>query len=83
MISEGSCDTEEWSNNDENSALITGINYTLLYIHTESCYFKLKIFNINFCIFDQIINAALRYIFLKNSKSHWPLTFERWYKCSF
>ncbi len=25
MISEGSCDTEDWSNNAENSALITEI----------------------------------------------------------
>ncbi len=27
MIYEGSRDTEDWSNNAENSALITGINY--------------------------------------------------------
>jgi len=27
VISEGSCDTEDWSNDAENSALITGINY--------------------------------------------------------
>jgi len=26
MISEGSCDTEDWSNNAVNSALITRIN---------------------------------------------------------
>ncbi len=32
MISEGSCDTEDWSNDAENSALITGINYVLKYI---------------------------------------------------
>ncbi len=25
MISEGSCDTEDWNNDAENSALITGI----------------------------------------------------------
>ncbi len=25
--SEGSCDTEDWSNDAENTALITGINY--------------------------------------------------------
>ncbi len=31
MISEGSCDTEDWSNDAENSALITGINYILKY----------------------------------------------------
>jgi len=41
MISEGSCDTEDWSNDAENPALITGINYTLLYIHIENSYFKL------------------------------------------
>ncbi len=33
MISEGPCDTEDWSNDDaENSVLITGINYILKYI---------------------------------------------------
>jgi len=32
MISEGSCDTEDWSNDAENSVLITGINYILQYI---------------------------------------------------
>ncbi len=29
MISEGSCDTEDWSNDAENAALITEINYVL------------------------------------------------------
>jgi len=42
VISEGSCDTEDWSNDAENSALITGINYTLLYINIENSYFKLQ-----------------------------------------
>ncbi len=37
MISEGSCDTDD----AENSALITEINYNLLYIHIENSYFKL------------------------------------------
>ncbi len=32
MISEGSCDTEDWSNDAENTALITAINYILNYI---------------------------------------------------
>ncbi len=36
MISEGS---EDWSNDAEKSALITGINYILNYIQIES-YFK-------------------------------------------
>jgi len=40
-ISEGSCDTEDWSNDAENTALITGINYILIYyIHIENSYFK-------------------------------------------
>jgi len=30
MRSEGSCDTKDWSNDAENSALITGINYIYL-----------------------------------------------------
>ncbi len=36
MISEGSCDTEDWSNDAGNSALITGINYIFTYIKTET-----------------------------------------------
>jgi len=31
VISEGSCDTEDWSNDDK-----LRINYTLLYIHIEN-----------------------------------------------
>jgi len=42
MISEGSCDTEDCSNDAENSALITGINYILKYIKIEITYFKLQ-----------------------------------------
>ncbi len=40
MISEDSCDTEEWSNDAENSALITEIKYILKYIQIENSYFK-------------------------------------------
>ncbi len=39
MISEGSCDTEDWSNDAENSALITEINY--LYIKVQTTSFKM------------------------------------------
>ncbi len=35
MISEGSCDTEDWSNDAENQLRITGIHYILKYIQTE------------------------------------------------
>ncbi len=41
IISEGSCETEDWRNDAENSVLITGINYILTYIQTENSYFKL------------------------------------------
>jgi len=41
MIYKGSCDTEDWSNDAENSALITGINYILKYIQIENSYLKL------------------------------------------
>ncbi len=41
MISEGSCDTEDWSNDGENSALITGINDIIKYIPIENSYIKL------------------------------------------
>ncbi len=37
MISEGSCDTEDWSNDAENSA-IKGINNILKYIKTVIWY---------------------------------------------
>ncbi len=32
--------TEDWSNDDENTALITEINYILQHIQTENAYFK-------------------------------------------
>ncbi len=41
MISEGSCDTEDWSNENENQIYITGINCILKYIQIDSSYFKL------------------------------------------
>ncbi len=42
MISEGSCDTEDCSNDAENTALITEMNYILQYIQTENSSFKLQ-----------------------------------------
>ncbi len=38
MISEGSCDAEDWSNDAENN---TGINYIWTYIQIQNIYFKL------------------------------------------
>jgi len=40
VISEGSCDIADWSNDAENSALITGINYILIYVTIENSYSK-------------------------------------------
>ncbi len=42
MISEGSRDTEDWSNGGQNSALHHRINYILIYIKIENNYFKLE-----------------------------------------
>ena len=42
MISEGSCDTEDWSNDAENSTLITEINYYVKYWKIENSCFKLE-----------------------------------------
>ncbi len=39
MISEG-CDTEDWINDAENSALIQGINYIFKYIQIANSYLK-------------------------------------------
>ncbi len=59
MISEGSCDTEDWRNDAENSALITEINYIFNYIKIANSYSKLIISNnltalLFYSVFDQI-----------------------------
>ncbi len=40
MISEGSCDTEDWSNDAVNSALHHRNKYIFKYINLENSYFK-------------------------------------------
>jgi len=35
IISKGSCDTEDWHNDAENLALITEINYSLLFLYSQ------------------------------------------------
>ncbi len=46
MISEGLCDTEDCSNDAENAALITGINYIIKKFEYKklykNCYIKLS-----------------------------------------
>ncbi len=52
MISEGSCDTKDWSNDAENSALITRINYILKYIHIANSFSpSLFIYLLFVCLF--------------------------------
>ncbi len=65
MISEGSCDTEDWSNDAENvfQLYITGINYILQYIQIENQLFKLH--NIlQFAVYSifNLINAPMVYL---------------------
>ncbi len=49
MISEGSCDTEDWINDAENSDFYETIIYIklliIIYIKTENSYFKYNINN--------------------------------------
>ncbi len=75
MISEGSCDTEDWSNDSKNSALITAINYifwqkiVILNCKNISQYYCF------YCIFGQI-NAglvSLRDFFQKKKKKILPM----------
>ncbi len=73
MISEGSCDTQVWSNDDENTDLITGINYSLQYIQIHETV-HLNCNNISqyyylYYIYDQM-NAAL----VKTQTSYWSQT---------
>ncbi len=58
MISEESCDTEDWSNGAEKKLWITGINYILKYTKTENSYFKYINYITVLTIFDPI-NVAL------------------------
>ncbi len=59
MISVRSCDTEDWSNDAENSALITGINY--IWKHSKLKTKKLNNISQYYCFYWILIqiNAAL------------------------
>ncbi len=57
MISEGSCDTEDWSYDAENQFCIKGINYILIYIQIGNGYLKQKIFH-KIAVFTSQINLA-------------------------
>ncbi len=57
-----SCDTDDCSNDAENTALITEINYILKYILIEDSYFKTNNISKFYSIFVKI-NTALAGIF--------------------
>ncbi len=62
MISEGSCDTEDWRNGcGKFSIAITGINCILKYIKIETDIFNFVIILYNITVFVQM-NAALESI---------------------
>ncbi len=62
MISEGSCDTEDWSKDAENSALITEINYILNCIQIRKLFnFYISKYCSFYCIFGQINAVLLNY----------------------
>ncbi len=75
QISEGSCDTEDWSNNVENSVFaITRINY-ILKQKTEK---NIKIVILSLFLLYLWSNKCFKYVNKKNyEKSYWPHTFER------
>ncbi len=75
MISEGSCDTEDWSNDAENTALHHGNNWHFKIYYTKKVKLLTKYI---YCIFDQI-NAAsvsLGDFSLKMQLLYWSQTFE-------
>ncbi len=58
MISEGSCDTEDWSNDAENSALLHRNNYILKYIRKQLFYIIIIIHNAVFTVFYFLPNRC-------------------------
>ncbi len=64
MISEESCDTEDWSNDAESSALITArINYILKHIEKENSYFFISVMSNSFftiLLFYWILNQIMQ-----------------------
>jgi len=64
IISEGSCNTEDWSNDAEHSALITGIvwlNYILQYIQKNQFYNFAKIIRYFWMYFEHSEKSRLTF----------------------
>ncbi len=74
MISEGSCDTEDWSNDAENSALITETIYILKHSYRKlilNCN-NITVFIAVIICFDQInaVLVSIRDFFNNNYSKH-------------
>ncbi len=65
MISEGSCDTEDWSNDAENSALITGKNYIWKYIQNYN-FFNFNNISQYYCFYWILIQINAAWVSLRN-----------------
>ncbi len=75
MISEGSCDTEDWSNDAENSALITETIYILKHSYRKlilNCNNNITVFIAVIICFDQInaVLVSIRDFFNNNYSKH-------------
>ncbi len=71
MISEGSCDTEDWSNDAGNSALHHRNNYILKCIVIENSCIDISQYYSFYCDFDQINVVFVRDFFQKHLKITW------------
>ncbi len=76
MISEGSCDTEDWSNDVENSALHHG--YKLHFkIYSNKSYFKLVLtisqYYCFYCFFFNVTLVSIRVLYKIIKKNHQTL----------
>ncbi len=71
MISEGSCDTEDWSNDAGNSALHHRNNYILKCIVIENSCIDISQYYSFYCDFDQINVVFVRDFFQKHLQITW------------
>ncbi len=67
MISEESCNTEDWSNDAENSVCTTGINYILIYYNRQLFVKNLNISQYYCIYYFMEINVA----FFQKHKIFW------------
>ncbi len=73
MLSEGSCDTVDWSNDAGNSALIIEINYIKKNIQIENSYFKYFIIFVFICILNGsvwLMVNHLEHLWSRTATSH-------------